>query len=422
MRKNLLEPALNIVVIPENNCRDGLERLEISEAATVDHLRQAIHEKLGIPLSDLTLSTSAQLLTEKDVTTFKDFQNGNSTLNSLGVHHGDIIFMLYSGERQIPGVARSEFEKRPFGAHMDINAMVAAQTRIERQDAAVAKFVSFDRHAANVFQTYLSAALAFSIKRGGILYGSVDEDGGVSVEAIWEPPQQGSAATLELDLACKEAEIADYVAKSLGLEQVGWIFNQVVGDRDFIFDYSEIEEMASIQSKMGRHAVTGLVAIMPGETEGDPPEVHFEAFQVSEQCENLWEAGWFQNKGRDEMNGYAVLRDPKDPKNKTPVIVAGKDLGEVDNDYFLVPVPIRDHDGPLSTNFPVENRLLPQGSGELRKQLQKHEQFNDFHLLLYLAKEANFSPSDIEIIGSCVRNDEKMPDGYKIIVDSLAGM
>ena len=41
--------------------------------------------------------------------------------------------------------------------------------------------------------------------------------------------------------------------------------------------------------------------------------------------------------------------------------MAVKDLGEVDNDYFLIPVGIRDHEGGLRASFPVENRLLPQG-------------------------------------------------------------
>lgn len=44
------------------------------------------------------------------------------------------------------------------------------------------------------------------------------------------------------------------------------------------------------------------------------------------------------------------------------MIVAGKDQGEVDNDYFLIPVSIKDHQGPLENAFPVENRLLPQGA------------------------------------------------------------
>ena len=32
-------------------------------------------------------------------------------------------------------------------------------------------------------------ALAFSIKRGGLLYGTVDDEGHISVHAIYEPPQ-----------------------------------------------------------------------------------------------------------------------------------------------------------------------------------------------------------------------------------------
>lgn len=58
-----------------------------------------------------------------------------------------------------------------------------------RQEEPHCASVSFDRHAANVFQTYVSSALAFSIKRGGILYGNKDEEGNVMVHAIYEPPQ-----------------------------------------------------------------------------------------------------------------------------------------------------------------------------------------------------------------------------------------
>jgi hypothetical protein len=69
-------------------------------------------------------------------------------------------------------VRRADWEKRPFGAHMDVASMVAAQTRIERQDAPHAASASFDFGAANAFQAYVSSAIAFSIKRGGILYGT----------------------------------------------------------------------------------------------------------------------------------------------------------------------------------------------------------------------------------------------------------
>ena len=52
----------------------------------------------------------------------------------------------------------------------------------------------------------------------------------------------------------------------------------------------------------------------------------------------------------------------QEPEHKAPVIVAGKDVGEVDNDYLLIPVNILDHEGSLSASFPIENRLLPQGA------------------------------------------------------------
>ena len=58
----------------------------------------------------------------------------------------------------------------------------------------------------------------------------------------------------------------------------------------------------------------------------------------------------------------------QEPGAKAPVIVAGKDQGEVDNDYLLIPVNILDHEGALGASFPVENRLLPQGAPVLQKQ------------------------------------------------------
>lgn len=60
---------------------------------------------------------------------------------------------------------------------------------MSRQETPHCTSVSFDRHAANAFQSYVHGAIAFSIKRGGLLYGTVGEGGKVSVEAIYEPPQ-----------------------------------------------------------------------------------------------------------------------------------------------------------------------------------------------------------------------------------------
>lgn len=47
---------------------------------------------------------------------------------------------------------------------MSVNAMIAMQTRIERQDAPQCASVSFERHAAYAFQSYVASTLAFSVK------------------------------------------------------------------------------------------------------------------------------------------------------------------------------------------------------------------------------------------------------------------
>lgn len=57
------------------------------------------------------------------------------------------------------------------------------QTRIERQDTPHAASASFDFGAANAFQSYVASALAFSIKRGGILYGTGGRTAGWQVRA-----------------------------------------------------------------------------------------------------------------------------------------------------------------------------------------------------------------------------------------------
>lgn len=104
-----------------------------------------------------------------------------------------------------PGYKRSKFDDLPFGAHMDIPRLMEKQVRIERQDEPTVSAASIDRFAAHSFQAYVQSAVNFSIQRGAVLYGRVDEDAGeVYVDVAYEPPQQGSAERLELDTECEE--------------------------------------------------------------------------------------------------------------------------------------------------------------------------------------------------------------------------
>lgn len=45
---------------------------------------------------------------------------------------------------------------------------------------------------------------------------AVDEEGNVFVNAIYEPPQQGSADSLQLERGTEEEQKADFVAERLG--------------------------------------------------------------------------------------------------------------------------------------------------------------------------------------------------------------
>ena len=132
-----------------------------------------------------------------------------ATLASLGVAHGSLLYFRYSVQRVVTPNA-VPVEARPFGAHMTIAEMVLRQVRVERQEKPRCASLSFDGQAANVFQacvpvrapavtpgrsrrharSYVSQALAFSIQRAGLLYGTCDDDGAVCAHFIYEPPQQ----------------------------------------------------------------------------------------------------------------------------------------------------------------------------------------------------------------------------------------
>lgn len=99
---------------------------------------------------------------------------------------------------------------------MTIDEMVAQQVRIERQEKAVAATCSFDHEAANTFQVYVRSALGFSIKRGGLLYGTVDESNNVKVEFVYEPPQTASTMELSLERDTGEEHLVDLIAEALG--------------------------------------------------------------------------------------------------------------------------------------------------------------------------------------------------------------
>lgn len=199
---------------------------------------------------------------------------------------------------------------------------------------------SFDRAAANAFQLYVSETLAFSVKRGGFLYGEVSSDSSVSVQFIYEPPQQGTEDALALLRDLEEERLVDAIAAGMGMRRIGFLFTQAVGRRksetgEYTLSGREVAQAVALQAEGGPEEwVTGVVKLEVDEDGG--ADVHFEAFQMSDMCLKLFRDGLLETELPEDA-------DPRLSRVKKEVVVAGKDTKEVDNDFFLVPVKIADH-------------------------------------------------------------------------------
>ncbi len=155
------------------------------------------------------------------------------------------------------------------------------------QEKAHCNSVSFDGSAANVFQDYVANTLGFGIKRAGLLYGTVSADGGVRAEFIYEPPQEGTPDDVSLLPNEDEQVRVDAIAENVGgMHCVGWIFSQSKPG-DHIVSSAEIKQMATLQGQSkDKTFVTAIVKRDP-----ETNSVHFEAFQVSDQCVTLNKGG-----------------------------------------------------------------------------------------------------------------------------------
>ncbi|CAI5491069.1 unnamed protein product [Closterium sp. Naga37s-1] len=391
--------------------------------------------------------------------------------------------------------------------------MVARQMRIERQETSQCQQVSFDRDAANVFQHYVHDSLAFSIKRGGFLFGEVREDGHVLVDFIYEPPQHGTEHTLQIFSNEAEERAVAAIAAGLGMRCVGFIVTQTLAEdqqaqeHSFTLSASDLLLSARLHCATARDssggkgggegeasaggtadagaqaggrgngdgAAGGEGGEKKGEEEGGEPfkyfaivlvkllvdeegdgggDVHFEAFQLSDQCLKLYREGWFagDGKGEEEEGGGGGGRDkgkgkvgekekgksgekgekeeekevdPKVSRMRKEVVVAGRDTKEVDNDFFLMPIKIVDHQGPLTTSFPVENRVILPTQNDLKQHLDRTrskpwaDRLADFHLLLYLSNFLDAS-TDMPMLAQAVRTKEPISEGHQLIIEHLA--
>ncbi|XP_008671689.2 NPL4-like protein [Zea mays] len=227
--------------------------------------------------------------------------------------------------------------------------LITRQIRVTRQENALCAAASFDRDAANAFQLYDAKFLDFGVKRAGFLYGRVDaETKDVFVDFIYEPPQQGSEDVVHLLRDPDEEARVDTIAEGLGMRWVGLVFTQAVGRKpsetgEYTMSNREVMQAAQLQAEGGIPKwVTAIVKLEVGDD--GTGDVHFEAFQMSEICVKLFKDGVLETEVQD-------ADDPRLSKMRKEVVAGGKDTMEVDNDFFLVPVKISDHQVFSFTHF-----------------------------------------------------------------------
>ncbi|KFK35482.1 hypothetical protein AALP_AA5G289900 [Arabis alpina] len=403
--------------------RDGLERVSVQGSQiTISQLKTLIQEQLQIPIHNQTLSTNRNLLLAKspsDFLGFNDMTDPNLRISSLNLTHGTIVYLAYEGERTIRG-GPVVTPAGSFGRKMTVEDLIAKQMRVTRQEKSHCDSVSFDRDCANAFQCYVNESLAFGVKRGGFMYGTVSEEGEVEVNFVYEPPQQGMEDNLILMRDVEEEKRVDAIALGLGMRKVGFIFNQTVMQGKKEYTLSNVEVLLATQlhaeSEL-KEWVTGVVKLEINE-DGGGADVHFEAFQMSDMCVRLFKEGWFETEIGSED-------DPKLSKMKKEVVVGVKDLKEVDNDFFLVVVKILDHQGSLSCTFPIENRNIQTTMRALKTHMDRArslpfvKRISDFHLLLFVAQFLDVV-SDVPALAECVRLQSHVPEGYELLIDSMA--
>ncbi|XP_077218071.1 NPL4-like protein 2 [Tasmannia lanceolata] len=403
--------------------RDGSERVTVPNpnTTTISDLKTLISTQLQIPVPNQTLSTNQNLLLAKapsNLLQFSDMSNPQTLISSLNIFHGSMIFLSYQGERSIPNAPRVT-PAGSFGKKMTMDDLIARQMRITRQESPHCDSISFDRDAANQFQHYINETLAFALKRGGFMYGTVESDARVTVNFIYEPPQQGTEENLLLFRDPDEEKLVEAIALGLGMRRVGFIFTQTVGQnkRDYTLSNAEILQSAELHAQSGiKEWVTAVVKLEVNEDGG--ADVHFEAFQMSDMCVRLYKEGWFETHISGDV-------DPKLSRMKKDVVIGVKDKREVDNDFFLVVVKILDHQGPLSTTFPVENRITPVTMRALKNHLDRTKnlsfvkRISDFHLLLLLARYLDVN-ADVPALAVCVQLQTAVPEGYQLLIESLA--
>ncbi|XP_064611087.1 nuclear protein localization protein 4 homolog [Liolophura sinensis] len=271
-------------------------------------------------------------------------------------------------------------------------------------------------------------------QRLGILYGRYEPHKDVplgikaTVAAIYEPPQVCTNNRIQL-LDEPLAEVIKQVAEKLGISPVGWIFTDLVAEN------LQMGTVKNIRGNVDTHFLSAEECIMAGEFQNRFPnpcklsseghfgskfvtvvvtgdntnQIHFEGYQVSNQCmalvrddcliptKDVPELGYIKESSNDQYVPDVFYKEKDSYGNE--VTQLGRPLPV---EYLLVDFPAAFPVEPQFTfpvcdsikPFPVENRTEVgeiQDFGALIHYMQQFapdrflEAMTDFHLLVFLS-------------------------------------
>ncbi|XP_054112577.1 nuclear protein localization protein 4 homolog isoform X5 [Callithrix jacchus] len=298
------------------------------------------------------------------------------------------------------------------------------------------------RHVDNIMfenHTVADRFLDFWRKTGnqhfGFLYGRYTEHKDIplgiraEVAAIYEPPQIGTQNSLEL-LEDPKAEVVDEIAAKLGLRKVGWIFTDLVSEdtRKGTVRYSRNKDTYFLSSEecitagdfqnkhpnMCRLSPDGhfgskfVTAVATGLslTGGPDNQVHFEGYQVSNQCMALVrdecllpckdapELGYAKESSSEQYVPDVFYKDVDKFGNEITQLARPLPV-----EYLIIDITTTFPKDPVYTfsisqnPFPIENRDVlgeTQDFHSLATYLSQNtssvflDTISDFHLLLFL--------------------------------------
>ena len=266
--------------------KDGTFRFELQGTQTVLDIKKMIEKETNIPHSSLSVTKIRE----------QNGLNDNSTIQSYGIQHGDMLQFAYDpslkSKQEIEEEKKSQLKgsedldnlglrerKKHWTLNEYLDLVNQVKITIKHQKYALCSGAYFDQQAGQSFQTFLHQT-NLQFQRFGFLYGETqpgkkpqpteeekkkaskdeyinedDEHQDVYIKVLFEPKQESTPHGFTQLEDSGFNDRADTLAAMLGMKKVGWIFSHD-GSREYPLLGPEILKAAEYQSKYGPSFVT----------------------------------------------------------------------------------------------------------------------------------------------------------------------